>query len=65
MTNLSLVSSFNGLFICIDQFSKLMKLSPCALSDTQLMAGEMLKLFYNHIIHYFGIPDSIVSDHDA
>ena len=65
MTNLSLVSLFNGLFICVDRFSKLVKLALCALGDAQLMAGEMAKLFYYHVICYFGIPDSIVSDHDA
>ena len=65
VTNLPLVSLFNGLFICVDQFSKLVKLAPYALSDAQLMAGEISKLFYNHVIHYFGIPGSIVFDHDA
>ena len=65
VTNLPLVSLFNGLCIYVDRFSKLVKLAPCALGDAQLMLGETAKLFYDHVIHYFGIPDSILSDHDA
>ena len=42
-----------------------MKLAPCALGDAQLTSGEMVKLFYDRVIRYFGIPDSIVPDHNA
>jgi transposase InsO family protein len=51
--------SYNNVLVVMDRLSKESISIPCYKTTT---AKEMASLFIYHIWHYFGLPDSIVSD---
>ena len=58
---------YTGLFVAVDKFSKLTCLIPCSFGrgDGGLTAPVIASLFFDHVVCHFGIPKSVLHNHDA
>ncbi|KAK3526590.1 hypothetical protein QTP70_030730 [Hemibagrus guttatus] len=59
ITDLPVSKSYTCIFMVVDRFSKSCRLLPLKGPPTAIEAGELM---FNHVFHYFGIPEDIVSD---
>ena len=61
IVNLPWSGDFNAIFVVVDRLTKQGTFIPCT---TGLTAEEFAELFVKHIVCKFGLPDSIITDHD-
>ena len=54
----------NGLFVCVEKLTKLVRIIPCLVGIGSLTAEEAAKLFFAHVVRFYGIPKCIVHDRD-
>ena len=54
----------NAILTVVDMLTKLVKLVPCFVGDGELSAPATAKLFFNNIVHSFGVPQAVVHDRD-
>ena len=52
----------DAILIVIDKLSKTIKTIP---TKTTVTAPEVADLFFQHIFRHFGLPSTIISDHDS
>ena len=57
-------AGYNAIYTCVDRLTKLTKLIPCTMGESQLSAPEVAKLFFNHVVRYYGVPRSVIHDRD-
>ena len=58
---------YTGLFVVVDKFSKLTRLMPRSFGrgDGGLTAPVVASLFFDHVVQHFGVPKSVLHDHNA
>lgn len=56
---------YNAIMTVVDRLTKLCRLIPCVYGEENLTGEECARLFFEHIVRHYGVPDSIVSDRDA
>ena len=56
------VGEFDHILVVVDRFSKYATFMPVS---KYYSAEETAKVFFKHVVKYWGIPKSIVSDRDA
>ena len=54
--------AYNAILMVVDRFMKMAKYFPVR---TIITAADLAKLFYQHIVCFFGMPSSIVMDHGS
>ena len=62
ITHLPTSEGFDLVFTIIDRFSKYVTFIPCKATCTAL---DLARMFYDHIVCKFGMPQKIVSDRDS
>ena len=51
----------SSILVVVDRFTKMVKLIPLSKNT---MAPVIAQIFFEHVVRYHGIPQSIVSDRD-
>ena len=64
ITDLPMTNGFNAIFTCVDRLTKYTKLIPCVFGISHSSAAEVASLFFENIVHSFGVPSNIVHDRD-
>ena len=64
ITDLPLSRSFNGVFTIVDKLTKWVQLTPMVVGEGDLSALLIAHLFFNHIVHSFGVPYVVRQDWD-
>ena len=62
ITHLPTSKGFDLVFTIVDRFSKYVTIIPCKTTCTAL---DLARIFYNHIVCKFEMPQKIVSDRDS
>ena len=62
ITHLPTFEGFDLVFTIVDRFSKYVTFIPC---KATWKAPELARMFYDHIVCKFGMPQKIVSDRDS
>ena len=62
ITHLPISEGFDSVFTIVDRFSKYATFIPCKATCT---APDLARMFYDHIVCKFGMPQKIVSDRDS
>ena len=62
--DLPLSRSFNGVFTVVDKLTKWVKLIPMVVGEGELSALTVTHLFFDHIVHSFGVPHVVLHDQD-
>ena len=64
---LPVCQGYTGLFVAVDKFSKLTRLIPCSFGrgDGGLTTPVVASLFFDHVVHHFGVPKSVLHDRDV
>ena len=57
-------STFTGLLVMVDKFSKFTRIAPVFMGEGVLNARETARIFFEYIVRLFGVPYSILSDRD-
>ena len=65
ITDLPLSRSFNGLFTVVDKPTKWVKLIPMVVGEGEISASSVAHLFFNHIVHSYGISHVVLHDRDT
>ena len=66
ITDLPLSAGFNTLLLIVDRLTKFTLLVPCFSGPGQpLSVGEVAKLVFDSLVCWFGVPHSLVTDHDS
>ena len=65
MVELPEVNGFNALLVIVDKLGKLLCLVPCRAWEGQLTVPEVVKLFFENWVRFFGIPKVVLHDRDA
>ena len=61
----ALDGSHNRLVVCIEKLTKFTLLIPCFLGKGALIAPKGAKLFFAHVVQFFGVPREIIYNWDA
>ncbi|KAF4046941.1 Integrase core domain [Phytophthora infestans] len=62
VTGLPISNGYNGVLVVVDKLSK----RPCYIPITKDVTAEVTAhLFFDHVVRYYGLPSSIVSDRDS
>ena len=48
----------------IDKFTKYTRLAPVFMGGGGLTAQHTARVFFDHVVRFFGVPDSVLSDRD-
>ena len=64
ITDLPLSGSFNSVFIFMDKLTKRVKLIPMVVGEGEFSVLTIAHLFFDHIVHNFGIPHVVLHDRD-
>ena len=64
ITDSSIASGHNTIFMCVDRLTKYMRLIPCTMGAHSLPATEVAQLFFAHIVCAFGVPQSVIHIYD-
>ena len=64
ITGLSDINGFNALLVCVDKFGKLCWLISCRAGDNELSAPAITKLFFEYVVHLYGVPCVVLHDQD-
>ena len=62
ITHLPTSEGFDLVFTIVDRFSQYVTFIPCKATCT---APDLARMFYDHIVCKFGMPQKIVSDRDS
>ena len=62
ITDLPLSRSFNGVFTAVDKLTKWIKLIPKVVGEGELSMLIVAYLFFDHIVHSFGVPHMVLHD---
>ena len=62
--HLPLSRSFNSVFTIMDKLTKWVKLIPMVVGEGELSALAVENLFFNHVMHSFGVPHMVLHDLD-
>ena len=65
MVILPKVNGFNALMVIVDKLGKLLHLVPCRVGEGQFTAPDVVKLFFENWVRFFGIPKVVLHDCDA
>ena len=65
MVELPEVNGFNALLVIVNKLGKLLCLLPCRAGEGQLTVLEVVKLFFENWVGFFGIPKVVLHDCDA
>ena len=60
----SSAGTVNALLVMIDKFTKYTRLAPVFMGGGGLTAQQTARVFFEHVVRFFGVPDSILSDRD-
>ena len=55
---------FNGIFSIVDKLTKWVKLIPIVVGEGELSMSSIAHLFFNYIVHSFGVPHIVLHDQD-
>ena len=58
------INGYNALLVCVDKFGKLCWLIPCRAGESELSAPAIAKLFFEHVVHLYGVPHIVLHDQD-
>ena len=64
MTNLPLCNGDNAIMTCIEGFLGYVCLIPCFMGEGELSAEHAAQLFFDSVVHVFGLPDEVLHDRD-
>ena len=56
ITGLPDINGFNALLVCREKFAKLCQLIPCRAGENKLSTPAIAKLFFEHVVHLYGVP---------
>ena len=56
---------YNSVYICIDKFSKFVRLIPCFKGEKALSVPECANPFFSNIVWLFGEPKMVLHDRDS
>ena len=62
MTGLPDVNGYNALLVIVDKFGKLCQLVPCRVGESKLTAPQVVQLFFDNWVRFFGVPWCVVHD---
>ena len=62
IAHLPISEGFDSVFTIVDRFPKYVTFIPCKATCT---APDLARMFYDHIVCKFGMPQKIVSDRDS
>ena len=62
ITGLPDINEYNALLVCVDKFGKLCRLTPCSAGENELSAPAIAKLFFEHVVHLYGVPRVVLHD---
>ena len=62
ITDLPHSGSFNGMFTVVDKLTKWVKLIPIVVGEGELSTFSVAHLFFDHIMHSFGVPYVVLHD---
>ena len=62
--DLPLSRSFNGVFTVVDKLTKWVKLIPMVVGEGELSVSSVAHLFFNHVVHSFGVLHVVLHDRD-
>ena len=65
ITDLPLCGGFNGIYTCVDNPTKFVKLIPVLLGEGALSSPEVARLFFEHVLQLFSIPHMVLYVYDA
>ena len=54
--------SFNGMSSIVDKLAEWLKLIPMVVGEGELSTSTVIHLFFNHIVHSFGVPYVVLYD---
>ena len=57
-------AGYTGIFICIDQLTKLAKLLPCYVGEEELSALEKAKLLFENVVYLYTVPQVVLYNRD-
>ena len=52
------------MFTIVDKLTKWVKLIPMVVGKGDLSASSVANLFFNHVVHSFGVPYVVLHDRD-
>ena len=64
ITDLLHSRSFNGVFTVVDKLTKWVKLIPMVVREGELSTLSAAHLFFDHVVHSFGVPHVVLHDWD-
>ena len=64
-TELHPCGGFNRIYTCVDKLTKFVKLIPVSIGEGALSAPKVARLFFEHVVQFFGIPHVVLHDCDA
>ena len=56
---------FNRIYIYLDKLTNFVKLIPVSIREGALLATEVARLFFKHVVPLFGIPCVVLHNRDA